>query len=118
MKLKEYTIKPYRLDYGHDWLIFDILFNDLHDPNGTGNSGYREHCYGRHVLIVCNGGLQAVEHRSVSQDTKVIFKSICWQNIYKLLPEMPITTSSKFTGQIEFHTNEGHLQQIKFIPKT
>ena len=95
-------------------LQFDFMFQYFHDPDGSGNDGYREFLHGNHTLIINEGGIQNV---SMPPGTKALFKGCNWKHVYDLLPTMPMTITGKFTGKIVLHTNEGSLHKIEFIPK-
>lgn len=71
---------------------------------------------GKHVLIVNEGGIQNNAGLGLMKGLlKGRFKNY-WQNVYKLLPDLPKTATGKFTGKVELHTFEGNLKKIKFIP--
>lgn len=108
-----YKIKP-SIDYYSELLVLELIWECLHDPQGTGGDGFREFLHGNHVLIVNQGGIQ---NANMQPEVKALLKDYDWWNIYNLLPEMPKPATGKFTGKIILHTNEGTLQEIEFIPK-
>lgn len=108
-----YEIRP-DMDNYNELLPFAVVYDCLHDPNGTGSDGLRTFSHGKYVLIINEGGIQNAD---ISSETKGYLKSYNWHNVYNLLQTMPRTASGKFTGKVVFHTNEAHLQKIEFIPK-